>query len=55
MKEHGLDIIVANDLRSVKPGRADAVIIGRRRSVPVKGTRRQLASSLMDEVGKLLA
>jgi phosphopantothenoylcysteine decarboxylase/phosphopantothenate--cysteine ligase len=54
MKEHGLEIIVANDVRKVRPGKADAVIIGRKRTSRVVGTRKDLAAALMDEVGKLL-
>jgi phosphopantothenoylcysteine decarboxylase/phosphopantothenate--cysteine ligase len=54
MKEHRLDIIVANDVRKVKPGKADALIIGGKKASRVKGTRKDLAAALMDEVGKLL-
>ncbi len=54
MKEHKLDFIVANDVRKVKPGKADAVIVGKKPRA-VKGSRRDLASAVIDEVGKLLA
>ena len=53
MKEHRLDFIVANDVRKVKAGRAAAIIIGKGTRA-VKGTRKELAVAVMDEVVKLL-
>lgn len=53
MREHRLDLIVANDLGKVKPGKADALLVGKgtRR---VQGSRRELASAVLDEVERLL-
>ena len=53
MREHRLDLIVANDVRKVKPGKADAILIGKKQR-PIRGTRKDLAIAVMDEVGKFL-
>jgi len=53
MKEHKLDLIVANDVKKVKPGQTDAIIIGRKQR-SVKGSKTGLAVAVMDEVGKLI-
>jgi phosphopantothenoylcysteine decarboxylase/phosphopantothenate--cysteine ligase len=53
MRKHKLDLIVANDVRKVKPSKADAFVIGKK-TRPVRGTRAELAAAVMDEVVKLL-
>jgi phosphopantothenoylcysteine decarboxylase/phosphopantothenate--cysteine ligase len=54
MKEHRLNFIVANDVRKVKSGMADAIIVGKKTRA-VMGTRADLACAILDEVVKRLA
>jgi phosphopantothenoylcysteine decarboxylase/phosphopantothenate--cysteine ligase len=53
MKEYNLDLIVANDVRKVKPGKADAIVVGIKTRA-IKGTRADLAKAVIDDVVKLL-
>lgn len=51
LDEHGLDLIVANDLRNVAPGRTRAFLVRKDGGeVPFEGSKRELADVILDEV-----
>ena len=53
-EEYGLDLIVANDLRDVGPGRTRAVLITAAGETPFEGTKSKLADRILDIVAKVL-
>jgi phosphopantothenoylcysteine decarboxylase/phosphopantothenate--cysteine ligase len=54
LHEHGLDLIVANDLRDVQAGRTRAVLITADEEVPFEGAKSMLAERILDVVVKVL-
>lgn len=54
LEEYGLDLIVANDLRDVGPGRTRAVLITATGETPFEGSKSKLADRILDIVAKVL-
>lgn len=54
LEEHRLDLIVANDLRDVRPGSTKAVLVTADGETPFEGPKSMLADRILDAVVKVL-
>jgi phosphopantothenoylcysteine decarboxylase/phosphopantothenate--cysteine ligase len=53
LKDHDLDLVVANDLSKVSPGHSEVLIVHRSGEVvAAAGTKREVADAILDEVSK---